>query len=113
MQVSHFIYVCMYAYMYVCMHVCMYVCVCVYSKETWQREWETTDKGRTTKEYFPNVAERLQEKINLTQNFTILVTDHGNLKSYLHRFKIIEAPDSPCGNGNQKTEHVLFDCRIL
>ena len=55
----------MYAYMYVCMHVCMYVCVCVYSKETWQREWETTNKGRTTKEYFPNVVERLQEKKKL------------------------------------------------
>jgi ribonuclease HI len=44
------------------------------SKETWQREWVTTNKGRTTKEYFPNVAERLQRKINLTQNFTTLVT---------------------------------------
>jgi hypothetical protein len=38
---------------------------------------------------------------------------HGNLKSYLHRFKIIEAPNCPCGNGNQTTEHVLFDCGIL
>ena len=63
------------------------------NKETWQREWETTNKGRTTKEYLPNVAERVQEKINLTQNFTTLVTSHGYLKSYLHRFKIIEAPD--------------------
>jgi len=62
---------------------------------------ETTNKGRTTKEYFPNVAERLQKK-NLTQNFTTLVTGHGNLKTYLHRFKIIEAPDCPCGNGNQR-----------
>jgi hypothetical protein len=83
------------------------------SKEIWQREWEATNKGRTTKEYFPKVAERLQRKINLTQNFTTLVTGHGNLKSYLHRFKIIEAPDCPCGNGNQTTEHVLFDCGIL
>jgi hypothetical protein len=83
------------------------------SKETWQREWETTNKGRTTKEYFAKVAERLQRKINLTQNFTTLVTDHGNLKSYLHMFKIIEAPNCPCGNGNQMTEHVLFDCGIL
>jgi ribonuclease HI len=83
------------------------------SKETWQREWETTNKGRTTKEYFPNVAERLQRKMNLTQNFTTLVTGHRNLKSYLYRFKIIEAPDCPCGKGNQTTEHVLYDCGIL
>jgi hypothetical protein len=38
---------------------------------------------------------------------------HGNLKSYLHRFKIIEARDCPCGKGNQTTEHVLYDCGIL
>jgi hypothetical protein len=66
-----------------------------------------------TKEYLPKVAERLQRKINLTQNFMTLVTGHGNLKSYLHRFKIIEVPDWPCGNGNQTMEHVLFDCGIL
>ena len=83
------------------------------SKDAWQRELETTNKGRTTNEYFPNVAERLQENINLTQNFTTLVTGHVNLKSYLHRFKIIESQYCPCGNGNQTTEHVLFDCRIL
>jgi hypothetical protein len=83
------------------------------SKETWQREWETTNKGRMKKEYFPNVAKRLQRKINLTQNFTTLVTGHGNLKAYLHRFKIMETLDCPCGSGNQTTEHVLFYCGIL
>jgi hypothetical protein len=83
------------------------------SMETCQREWETTNKGSTTKEYFPNVEEGLQRKINLTQNFTTLVTGHGNLKSYLHRFKIIEAPDCPCGKGNQTTEQILYDCGIL
>ena len=30
------------------------------SVETWQREWDTTTKGSTTKEYFPNVEERLK-----------------------------------------------------
>jgi len=44
--------------------------------ETWQREWDTTTKGSTTKEYFPNVEEGLKMKLNLTQNFTI-VTGHG------------------------------------
>ena len=44
------------------------------SMETWQREWDTTKKGSITKEYFPKVAERLNTKINLTQNFTTIVT---------------------------------------
>jgi len=80
---------------------------------TWQNEWETTKKRSTTKEYFPTVAERLQTKINFTQNPTTIVTGYGNVKSYLHRFRIIEAPDCPCGNRNQTAEHILFECGIL
>jgi len=37
------------------------------SVEKWQREWDQTTKGRTTKEYFPVVAERLKMKINITK----------------------------------------------
>jgi len=32
----------------------------------WQREWTQTTKGRMTKDSFPDVAERLKMKINLT-----------------------------------------------
>jgi len=83
------------------------------SVETWQREWGTTTKGRITKDYFPKVAERLHTKIHLTQNFTTMVTGHGNIKSYLHRFKIIDVPNCPCENDNQTTEHILLECAIL
>ena len=44
------------------------------SVEKWQREWDQTTKGAITKEYFPVVAERLKMKINITQNFTTMVT---------------------------------------
>jgi len=70
-----------------------------------QKEREKTKKGSTTKEYFPTVAQRLQTKISFTQNLTKIVSVHGNIKSYLHRFRIIDAPDCPCGNGNQTIEH--------
>jgi len=83
------------------------------SLEKWQREWETKNKGGITKEYFPEIRERLHKKINLTQNFTNIVTDHGKMKSYLHRFKIIDTPNCPCGNGNQTSEHILLECEIL
>jgi hypothetical protein len=33
--------------------------------------------------------------------------------SYLHRFRIIESPDCPCGGGSQTTDHLLFDCASL
>jgi hypothetical protein len=83
------------------------------SMEIWQREWDTKTKGRITKDYFPKVAERLNPKIQLTQKFTTMVTGNGNIKSYLYRFKIIDAPNCPCGNDNQTTEHVLLECAIL
>jgi len=83
------------------------------SNVTWQKEWETIKKGSTKKEFFPTVAESLESKRNFTQNLTTIVTGHGNIKSYLHRFRIIEAQDSPYGNGNQTVEHILFECGIL
>jgi hypothetical protein len=42
-----------------------------------------------------------------------MVTGHGNMKSYLHRFKTNDAPDCPCGNDNQTTEHIPLECAIL
>jgi hypothetical protein len=83
------------------------------SVEKWQREWDQTTKGRTMKEYFPAVAERLKMKINITQNFTSMVTGHGNIRSYLHRFKIIETPICPCGTKDQTILHLLFECELL
>ena len=83
------------------------------SLENWQRQWDSTTKASTTKEFFPNIKDRLETKITITPNFTALVTSHGKTKSYLHRFKIIESPDCPCGGGSQTVEHLLFDCTIL
>jgi len=65
------------------------------------------------KEYFPNVEERLKMKINLTQNFTAIVTGHGKTKAYLHRFKIIDKPTCLCRTAEQTTDHVIFECETL
>jgi len=58
----------------------------------WQSEWTQPTKGRTTKEFFPDVTERLKMKINRIQNFTTMVTGHGKINSYLRSFKILEVP---------------------
>jgi ribonuclease HI len=58
------------------------------SRETWQKEWETTNKGTTTKEYFPTVVERLKMKINLTQHLTTLVVATG---TYNHIYTGLES----------------------
>ena len=52
-------------------------------------------------------------KINLTPNFTAMITAHGKTRSYLHRFKIIESPECPCSNGNRTVDHLKYDCKKL
>jgi len=78
-----------------------------------QRNWTQTTKGSITKEYFPNAEERLKMKINLTQNFTAIVTGHAKARAYLHRFKIIEEPTCPCGTTEQTTDHLIFECETI
>jgi hypothetical protein len=52
-------------------------------------------------------------ELNLTQNFTAIVTGHGKTKEYLHRFKIIEDPTCTCGKAVQTTDHLIFECETL
>jgi hypothetical protein len=52
-------------------------------------------------------------KINLTPNFTAIITAHSKTRAYLHRFKIIESPECPCANGNQTVDHLIYGCNKL
>jgi hypothetical protein len=52
-------------------------------------------------------------KINLTPNFTAMLTGQIKTRSYLYRFKIIESPECSCANGNQTVDHLLYDCSKL
>jgi len=52
------------------------------SVKWWQREWTETTKGAITKAFFPKIEERLKFRINVTPNFTAIVTAHGNIKAY-------------------------------
>jgi hypothetical protein len=42
-----------------------------------------------------------------------MVTGHGNIKSYLHKYKIIDSPMCSCKSGEQTIDHILFDCTLL
>ena len=74
---------------------------------------DRTTKGKITKEYFPVVADKLNMRINIASNFTTMVTGHGNIRSYLHRFKIIGTPTCSCGTNEQIIDHLLFECELL
>jgi len=79
--------------------------------EKLQSEWDQTAKGKFTNDYLPRAAEKLNMKINLTQNFTLL---RGmGTKAYLHRFKIIETPSCLCGYKDQSIDQLVFQFEIL
>jgi hypothetical protein len=46
----------------------------------WQNQWDRTTKGLATKQFFPIVKDRLTTKINLTPNFTAIVTAQVKLR---------------------------------
>jgi len=49
-------------------------------------------------------------KFSPTQNFTTIVTGHGKINSYLHRFKILENPECPCNREDQNLDHIIYRC---
>jgi ribonuclease HI len=56
------------------------------SIEKWPQQWNNTTKGSATKEFFPNIKDTLKMKINITPNFTAMVTAvTGNSGSALNR----------------------------
>ena len=42
-----------------------------------------------------------------------IVTGHGTLISYYHRFKIIDDPIRICKIGPQTSDHILWECELL
>jgi hypothetical protein len=82
------------------------------SLEKWQSEWNNTTKGQI-KQFYPVIQDRLNMKIKITPSFTMWITGHGNLKSYLHTFKIIDTPICPCRKEVQTVDHLLYVCELL
>lgn len=79
----------------------------------WQRQWDSSPKGRLTYEFLPNINERLK-KTFICPNFhvTQVLTGHGNLRSYLYRFKIINSDSCDCDKDSPQTvQHFIFNCK--
>ena len=54
----------------------------------WQKEWDKSTKRQVTKDYFPDVTDRLTNEFNLTPKLTAMMTAHGKTKAYLHNIKV-------------------------
>jgi hypothetical protein len=76
------------------------------------KRMDELNKRENYKKLLPGLK-KLKMKINVTQNFTAMVTGHGKTNSYLHGFKIIKTPTRPCVNSDQTVDHLLLDCQLL
>jgi len=81
--------------------------------QQWQNEWERSSKGVITKSVFPKIADRLELRINATPKFTTIVTGHGNIKTYLYKYKIVQRPICSCDEGEQSVDHFPHECKLL
>jgi hypothetical protein len=75
----------------------------------WQSEWDASTKGETTKSFFPIIKDRKSKSLHMGINLSTIVTRHGTLRSYYHRFKVIDDPKCACKMGPQTTDHLLWD----
>jgi hypothetical protein len=83
------------------------------SKLKWQQKWEESPKAAQTKQFYPSITYRLKSKIDITSNFTAMVSGHGKTRVYLHRFKLLESATCPFNKGDQTTDHLLYHCTLL
>jgi len=83
------------------------------SKLKWQQEWEESSKAAQTKQFYPRITDRLKSKIDITSNFTAMVSENGKTRAYLHQFKLLESATCPCNKGDQTTDHLLYHCTLL
>jgi hypothetical protein len=79
----------------------------------WQSQWDKTTNRAITKELFSSVERRLAVNLNLSPKLTTIMTGHGNIRSYLHRLKIIGSPECPCKHDIQTVDHLIFQCNRL
>jgi hypothetical protein len=49
----------------------------------------------------------------MTPNLTMMVKGHGNIKSYLYKYKVIDSSMCPCKTGEQTTDRVPYDCELV
>jgi hypothetical protein len=48
--------------------------------------------------------------INLTPKLAAVLSGHGKMRAYFHRFNIREDAACSCGQGDQTMDHLLFQC---
>lgn len=81
--------------------------------EAWQKEWDTSKKGRQTHSCIPDVKKWHNRKHGeLSYFLTQTLTGHGNFNSYLHRVRRVDSPECKlCDDGKEDDAHrIIIEC---
>jgi len=78
--------------------------------EEWQRKYEGSEKGSWTQRMIPSVSHRCRLPLILDHFTTQMLTGHGDFKSKLHSFKLVEDPICECDRMPETASHVLRFC---
>jgi len=62
---------------------------------------------------FPDIGERKSKRLQTGIKISTIVTGHGTLRSYYHRFKIKVDAECVCRMGPQTTDHLIWECAHL
>ena len=79
----------------------------------WQKEWNVSTKGKITKSFFLVIGDWKLKRLQMGIKLPTLVTGHGTLRLYYHRFKIIDDPECVYKMGPQTTDHLIWECEQL
>ena len=79
----------------------------------WQCEWDALTKGAVTKSFFPAIGGRINQRLQMNIKISTTVTEHGTLRSYYYRFRIIDDPTCVCKKRPQTSDHLLWECELL
>lgn len=83
---------------------------------SWQREWDQSDKGRLTYASIPDIRPWYERKHGeLTYYLTQVLTGHGNFNSYLDRIKKVDSPKCGlCGKDDEdNVHHTIIECEAF
>ena len=80
----------------------------------WQEQWTSSTKGAVSKLFFTYTHERMKTMLPISTEFTAMITGHGLIGWYLHRFHVIPNSTCPCRLEEKQTNnHIIFNCTQL
>jgi ribonuclease HI len=87
----------------------------LYTRERWQKIWNTSDTGRNVHDHFPVIPTGRFISVcgrNPEVKYLRLITGHHRLKNHLHKLNLSETPCCDCSDERETPAHVMLHCPL-